>query len=146
MRFKKLILDVIIALFVLLFLYTAASKLLKYDKFQLQMSKSPVITDYANLLVWMVPLLEITISILLLIRHTVLLGLYSAFALMSVFTVYVILILKFSDNLPCSCGGVIEKMTWEQHLIFNTVFVGLALLGIIVFNINTESKVPKPVL
>lgn len=143
MRCHKITLDVIIGLFVLLLLYTAASKLMDYDKFQLQMSKSPITTDYAHILVWVVPSLEIIISILLLISRTVALGLYSALALMLLFTVYIYAILNFSDSIPCSCGGVIEKMSWKQHLIFNLVFIGLALLGIMTQSTILKNKTVK---
>jgi len=38
--------------------------------------------------------------------------------------------LAFAPKLPCSCGGVIQKMTWGQHVIFNLFFTLLALVGI----------------
>lgn len=138
---KRNLVDVICYLFVLLFLYAATSKLIEYDKFQLQMSKSPIITDYASILVWMVPVLEIIISIMLLIDRFRMLGLYLAFGLMLMFTFYIYAILNYSDSIPCSCGGVLEKMTWDQHLIFNIVFVILGIIGILLSNKNTNKKV-----
>lgn len=140
MQTRKIILDVIIGLFVLLFLYTAASKLFAYDNTFLQMSKSPIITDFAHILVWLVPLTEFVISTLLLINRTVLLGLYLSFAMMSLFTAYIYAILNYSDSVPCSCGGVIENMTWQQHLIFNIVFMVFALLGIIIHSTMKKYK------
>ncbi|TKC62205.1 hypothetical protein FBD94_08260 [Pedobacter hiemivivus] len=128
---KRTIVDIIIYLYVLLFLYAATSKLMEYDKFQLQISKSPIITDYAYILVWMVPALEIIISIMLIINRTVMLGLYAAFGLMSLFTAYIYTILNFTDSIPCSCGGVLEKLGWTEHLIFNIAFIALALIGIL---------------
>jgi hypothetical protein len=35
------------------------------------------------------------------------------------FTTYIILILNFSSFIPCSCGGILEKLGWTEHLIFN---------------------------
>lgn len=128
---KRTIIDIITYLYVLLFLYAATSKLIEYNKFHLQMSKSPIITDYAHILVWLVPMLEIIISIMLLIKRTVILGLYAAFGLMSLFTGYIYAILNFSDSIPCSCGGVLEKLGWTEHLIFNIAFVALSIIGIL---------------
>ncbi|MDR6782831.1 MauE/DoxX family redox-associated membrane protein [Pedobacter africanus] len=128
---RRVVVDVICYLFVLLFLYAATSKLLEYDKFQLQISKSPIITDFASVLVWLVPGLEIVISIMLLIKKTITAGLYAAFMLMSLFTFYIYAILNFSDFIPCSCGGVLENMKWSEHFIFNIVFIILAILGIL---------------
>lgn len=137
---KRTIVDVICYLFVLLFLYAATSKLVEYDKFQLQISKSPIITDYAQILVWMVPSLEIIISIMLLIERTRMAGLFAALGLMCLFTAYIYAILNYSDSIPCSCGGVLQKMTWDQHLIFNAAFVLFGIVGIILHTKVTDKK------
>nr|WP_226905065.1 MauE/DoxX family redox-associated membrane protein [Pedobacter schmidteae] len=138
---KQNLVDIICYLFVLLFLYAATSKLIEYDKFQLQMSKSPIITDYASILVWLVPLTEIIISIMLLIERTKMAGLFAAFGLMSLFTAYIYAILNYSDSIPCSCGGVLQKLTWDQHLIFNIVFIVLGIVGILLHTKTTNKKV-----
>lgn len=139
-RTRRVLVDIICYLFVLLFLYAATSKLMDYQKFQLQISKSPIITDFAGILAWGVPGLEIVISIMLLINRTVMLGLYAAFTLMLLFTFYIYAILNYSDIIPCSCGGVLQRMTWDQHLIFNIVFVILGLVGIILQTKINEKK------
>jgi hypothetical protein len=46
------------------------------------------------------------------------------------FTGYIIAITRFSDNVPCSCGGVLQTMSWNQHMVFNIVFILLALTGV----------------
>lgn len=140
---KQMFIDAIAALFVLLFLYTATSKLAEYDKSLLQMSKSPIITDYAYFLVWLVPTIEIIIAILLMLPKTIMAGLYAAFTMMTLFTVYIIAILNFSDSIPCSCGGVLAAMDWNQHLIFNIVFIILAITGIILQAKVDEDKKRK---
>jgi len=74
-----------------------------------------------------------------------LLGLYASFSLMVMFTAYIIAITKFSDYIPCSCGGVLQNMSWNQHLIFNIGFILLAVAGIIfhskyLHEVSTASK------
>lgn len=128
---RRIIVDVIGYLFVLLYLYAAANKLIAFDDFQLQMSKSPIITDFAAILVWFVPALEVVIAMLLLMNRTVLPGLYAAFILMCLFTAYIVAILYFSDSVPCQCGGVIGQFSWLQHLVFNGVFIVLGVVGIV---------------
>jgi len=130
-RSGRIITDIICYAFVLLFLYAAVSKLLDYQQFELQIAKSPVVTDFAGILAWLVPVVEILVSILLLVPRTVSFGLFGALALMSLFTAYIIAILNFSENIPCSCGGVLEHMSWQQHLVFNLGFVLLAIMGIL---------------
>ncbi|NRF41121.1 MauE/DoxX family redox-associated membrane protein [Pedobacter foliorum] len=130
-RIRQSLIDVICYCFILLFLYAAAAKLLDYRKFELQISKSPILTDFAGVLAWLVPVAEILIAILLLISKTTSLGLFAALGLMSLFTAYIIAILNFSENIPCSCGGVLAHMSWKQHLVFNVAFVALAVTGIL---------------
>ena len=129
--YKRIVVDLVCYAYFLLFLYAASSKLLDYEKSQIQLLKSPITTDYASVLVWLVPVVEIVIALMLVIRRTILLGLYVALALMSAFTAYIIAILNFSDTIPCSCGGVLEKMSWTDHLVFNLVFISMAIAAIL---------------
>lgn len=137
-KVEKITVEVICYLFVLLFIYAATSKLIGYDKFQLQISKSPIITDFALILAWLVPLSEIIIAVMLLFNRTIMLGFYAALTLMLLFTFYIYAILNYSETIPCSCGGVLQKMSWSQHLVFNGVFVGLAVIGILL-----QTKIDK---
>ena len=113
-------------LLTVLFLYAATSKLLDYQKFQIQIAQSAMLTEYANVIAWTVPALEIIISLLLCFIVTRPAALYASFSMMMAFTIYIFVILNFSSSIPCSCGGILEKMDWTQHLIFNSVFTCMA--------------------
>lgn len=136
-QFKSLIIDVICMLFVLLFVYAAISKLLDFENFQIQIGQSPLLSAYAEWVSWLVPLAELLIALFLLIYRLRIIGLFMALSLMTLFSVYIFIILHFSEFVPCSCGGVLEKMSWNVHLAFNMVFVILACLAIIL-RINTN--------
>jgi uncharacterized membrane protein YphA (DoxX/SURF4 family) len=136
---RELVIEIIVFMFVVLFLYAAGSKLTEYKQFVGQMGKSPLLTDFAPTLAWLVPVAEIVISILLIVHRTKLMGLYASFGLMLIFTLYIAAILSFSTELPCSCGGILSMLGWREHLIFNIAFVGLAVVGIVLMN-----KVEKP--
>ena len=125
------IIDVISALFILLFVYTALSKFYNFDNFQWVLGRSPLIGANSILVSYLVPLSEILIAGLLFFPSTRLLGLYCATILMTLFTIYIIYMLLFTPDLPCSCGGVLKELTWTQHLIFNIFFVLLGIIGII---------------
>lgn len=140
---KQLVIDIICYTYLILFLYAAFSKLLTYEKSELQMSKSPIITDFAFILVWLVPALEIVIAICLMLKKTAMLALYAALALMSLFTAYIIAILNFSDTIPCSCGGVLEKLGWTEHLIFNIAFIIIAIIAILLQTKITDGLKPS---
>ncbi|MFC4478968.1 MauE/DoxX family redox-associated membrane protein [Flavobacterium chungangensis] len=123
--------EVTCLLYVLLFVYASVSKILDFESFQVQLGQSPLLSIYAGWMSWLVISLEILISILLLFPKTRGIGLWASFNLMVMFTVYIFIILHYSSFVPCSCGGILEKMTWQMHLAFNIVFVLLALIAII---------------
>lgn len=128
---RKITIEIISFLFVLLFLYASFSKLLDYQKFSVQIGQSPLLTGFGDFIPWVVIASEIGVSILLVIPRLRLAGFLGAFSLMVMFTAYIIAILNFSTYIPCSCGGILEKLGWTEHLIFNIFFTVLALVGIV---------------
>lgn len=117
--------------FALLFIYAAVSKIVDFENFQIQLAQSPLLSAYAGFISYNILALELLTAGALLWDKTRRVGLYAAFGLMIAFTVYIYLILNYSDYIPCSCGGILEKMSWGQHLVFNIISVGLAWVGIV---------------
>lgn len=146
MNRKEIIVDIISALYILLFLYAALSKLTDYEKFRVQLGQSPLLTPWAAIIAWTVPVSEIILSALLMASRTRLFGLYGALVTMSLFSTYIISILHFSEFVPCSCGGILEKMNWQQHLGFNLIFVGLAVFAICVYRGQTKPETVSHIL
>ena len=138
---KEILIDTICILFILLFTYAAASKLVDYSSFMLQLGKSPLLAGMAGFIAWFIPLVEIVISLLLIFSRTRLSGLYASYTLMVLFTAYIISILGFSEFIPCSCGGILQKLSWGPHLIFNIVFCLLAVTGIILNSLIPERNI-----
>ncbi|WP_394370783.1 MauE/DoxX family redox-associated membrane protein [Chitinophaga rhizophila] len=140
---RKLLIDILSALLVFLFIYTGISKLLDYHTFRRQLGQSPFITSYASVIVWALPLGEIIIAGLLLYSRTRLLGFYLSFFLLSLFTFYLIAMLRLSYFIPCSCGGVLQHLSWDAHIVFNIVFVILSTIGVLlhVKQIRTQSAI-----
>lgn len=118
--------------FALLFCYTAGSKMLDFANFQVQLAQSPLLSAYAGLVSYAVIIGELIIAGLLCFKITRLWGLYASFGLMLAFTFYIWLILDYSDFIPCSCGGILEKLDWTEHLVFNVVCLLLALAASII--------------
>jgi hypothetical protein len=127
--YRTLLLDVIRMLIVFLFVYASVVKLIDHEKFVVQLGQSPMLMLIAPLVSWAVPLGELLIAALLLWPRTQQTGWGAALFMMSAFTTYIVLITRFSTHVPCSCGGVLEKMGWEAHLVFNIVFTALAFTG-----------------
>ena len=130
-KIKRVIIELICLLYVLLFVYAAVSKLLDFENFQVQLGQSPLLSAFASWVSWLVPIIELGIVVLLAIRKCRTLGLFASLSLMTMFTSYIFIVLHFSAFIPCSCGGILEKMSWNTHLIFNVVFVILAVLALV---------------
>lgn len=128
---KSTIVEAIIILFVILFLYTGINKIIDYSIFKEQIATSPILVSLSKPIALSIPWIEFSITVLLIIPRWRLKGLYASLGLMSLFTCYISGIMLFNKELPCSCGGVIELMSWGQHIIFNSVFIALAVVAIV---------------
>jgi len=128
---QRLSVHIIALLFVMLFLYTGIAKLMEFDVFQEQLMDSPILAFAVPTVAWGLPITEFIVSIALFIPRYRLTGLYAAFILMILFTAYVGILLSISTQLPCSCGGIMEALSWPAHLVVNVILIGLALTGII---------------
>lgn len=130
---RRAFVNIATMLYVFLFVYTAASKLSEYERFAVQLGQSEMLTRFATELAWLVPGAELVISVLLIIPASQLVGLYAAFTMMVMFTSYIVFTTQFSDYVPCSCGGVIEKLSWSDHITFNLAFMIISVLAILLY-------------
>ena len=131
MKRQKWIADICAYAFVFLFVYTASSKLLRLDVFEFQLTRFPWLSSVITLVAWGVPIVELLVAVALLTGRIRLKGFYAALILMSLFTIYLALMIASGKHLPCSCGGVISWMSWKQHLVFNLCFIGIAIMGLV---------------
>ena len=115
------------AFFILLFVYTAISKLLAIESFIAVLSQLPLIKASPYFFGYTILLTELGIALLLFIPKCRSKGLLVSAFLMMLFTLYLGVLLLAQSNLPCSCGGIISSMGWETHLLFNTLCVVVAL-------------------
>lgn len=143
------IVEIIAALLILLFVYTGITKLADQNSFRSVISRSLLIGQWSTFLSWALPIIELIAALLLFIPKTKKLGLWISLGLMVVFTGYIAYMLLFSDHLPCSCGGVLQQLTWLQHLEFNIIFTLLSALSIWFYTkhqrfiaINRNSRTP----
>ncbi|MBB5624090.1 hypothetical protein HDE69_005187 [Pedobacter cryoconitis] len=117
-------------LLILLFGYTAVSKILEYDKFvfQLKLVQMPAVALLAPLLGILIPAIELVIVWMLCKDNLRIKGLYASFLLLLVFEIYITTMLLTGEKLPCTCGGIISQMGWKTHLVFNAVFMITSIL------------------
>lgn len=142
-KHKRIIVDIICLLFMVLFVYAAVTKLLDYEKFRVQVGQSPLLTSVGGWVAWAVPVTELLIVLMLTIPVLRLPALYASFGLMTIFTTYIFIVLNYSPFVPCSCGGILEKMGWTEHLVFNSIFIVLAMTGVLLLSPEKQKR-PSP--
>ena len=129
---KNRIVFLVCLLLILLFSYTATSKWIDFQTFTVEMHNQPLPRWLSNLLIVLLPVLEIGIVVMILVERTRTIGLLSSLGLMFFFTGYTALVLLGVFHwVPCSCGGIIKQLSWKQQLVFNLFFDGLIILAII---------------
>ncbi|MCD0488324.1 hypothetical protein LPB86_08790 [Pedobacter sp. MC2016-14] len=127
--------DVISYVFVGLFLYTAIDKLSEIRLFTQFISKLYVLQAAGAYLAWAIPIIEIIICGLLLIPATKTWGLKATAWLILVFTGYLVFIKYNMPVPPCSCGGVLSNLSWNEHIMFNVNLIVIAYAGIVLSGI-----------
>ena len=129
---RQVLLECISALLILLFVYASLSKFIDFKTFYGEMNNQPLPNSWTPFLVWAIPCTEIGISVSLVFERTRLLGFYGSLIVMGLFTIYTgIVLMHFFPYVPCSCGGVIKRLSWTQHLILNLFFVAISIVGVI---------------
>lgn len=131
MMIKRMtIIELITILNIILFLYTGIAKIMDYRVFKEQLAVSSILGFAAKPVAILLPVVEFIVVVLLVIPRWRLKGLYSSLALIAAFTVYIIAMFIVSPEMPCSCGGIIELLSWQQHLVFNCIFIMLNIWAI----------------
>ena len=133
MKNTKRYIEMLAALLILLWIYTAASKLAEVEEFHKQVFTNPIFAPWMRQWVfYLVPSSELLAALLLLSPRARKVGFILSLILMIVFTAYIGLILAgVFERIPCSCGGVLKTMRWNTHFIFNLFFTAVAGAGLI---------------
>ncbi|MDN5395125.1 MAG: tellurium resistance protein TerC [Chryseobacterium sp.] len=143
--FRTRFIEFVSYFFILLFCYASISKMMDFENFQIQIAQSPLLSAFSNVMSYGVLVIELAICILLIFERSRKIGLYSSFVLMVSFTVYIYMILNYSEFIPCSCGGILEKMDWKTHLIFNIATVIIAAFAVILYSDSKRQEIFKSV-
>jgi hypothetical protein len=120
---RTTIIEIITVLNIILFLYTGIAKIMDYSVFKEQLADSPILSWAATPVAVLLPVVEFAIVLMLVIPRWRLKGLYASFIIMTLFTAYIIAMFIVAPEMPCSCGGIIELLSWQGHIIFNSVFI-----------------------
>ena len=109
---------------VVLFIYTTYMKIIDFGGFRFKLYNSSILNkDSIDFLSYLVPVSEISIAILLLIKKTRFLGLLLSSIILILFTIYLYILNDYSVYDGCSCGGIFETISYKLHFALNIVFI-----------------------
>lgn len=134
-----IILEIIKFLLVILFIYAGFSKLLESEIFKVQLAKSPLLPTFSiAAIAYGLPVFEVVLAISFFFSRFEAITLLLAFFTMLFFTLYLIALNVFfsGEDIPCSCGGILGKLPYSTHIVFNIIFTLLSLTGFIISKKN----------
>lgn len=112
-----------------LFLYSGISKLTTFEVFVNNLDKSPILANLnTKLIAVVVIILELFIVAALFFDKVNKVGYFLTFFILLFFTGYILIMMKLSPYLPCSCGGLLDLLSWNQHLVFNILFMAMSAI------------------
>jgi len=141
---KNILRPLIAFLLTLLFAYAAVSKLLSLRDFQGELYNQTFPHWLADILLYtLIPAELLTIALLSFPRSQQA-GLLLSAGLLFLFTAYIALVLlRFWDRVPCSCGGILNHLSWGTHLVFNSFFLILNLTALFIQISQPVSTIPQ---
>ena len=126
----------ITGLLIILWAYTALSKLFSFNKFKHAMNIQVFPRWMGKILVYVLPIIELGLVVLLVIPETRLIGMYASLFLMVLFTLYVGgAVFHIYDRNPCACGGLFNRLGWYKHFKVNIVLTLIALVGAVLMEL-----------
>lgn len=135
----KTIYSILSALLLLLFTYAAMSKLIDLHQFHAQLYLQPFSHSLADILLYALPVTELVVAALLYFAQTRFTGLWLSLTLLVVFTVYITLgMFHYWKRVPCSCGGILNHLSWTAHYIFNWVFTLINISAILLHPVRRQ--------
>jgi len=125
--------DLIIYGYAFLYMYTGWAKFMNMATFIRGNSKIPHLGQYAKLIGYGIPSLEIVLAILLVIPvyRIKRFALWTSTSLMALFIIYLSLMVKFAEKKLCHCGGAIESMGWKTHIVFNIIWLIAGIFALV---------------
>ncbi|GGC22270.1 hypothetical protein GCM10011386_12760 [Parapedobacter defluvii] len=125
--------------------YAGTVKLISWTQSRAEMHKQPFPETVADVFFWAIPLLELGIVVLLLVPKLRLWGLRASLALITVFTLYLALVLgRAFGSIPCACGGILSGMGHAAHLVFNSFFVILGCIAMVLARKGRHGDIANP--
>src|SRR5690606_22916155 len=119
------------------------SELIDYDTAKRPFLNHIFAPGLSDVLTWLIPLNELVFIGLHLFKTSQRLGLKLSAGLLTLFIFYIAIVMNAAfGRVPCSCGGIISELSYGEHLVFNVVFLLLALASLWLTHRSERKTVP----
>ncbi|MGJ1413866.1 MauE/DoxX family redox-associated membrane protein [Sphingobacterium multivorum] len=130
--------------FILLWGITAALKLSGWEQTKSEMALQSFPQWLEHSLLWGLPALYIVLTVLLLYKSTVQLGVRLSTIVMTIFTLYLLFgVSGVLGYTPCACAGIWPTNNHWLHIVLNSLFI---ILGLIYWILAHRSHLGKDVI
>jgi hypothetical protein len=120
-----------------LFILSSIDKIAFIDKFNQNLLETGLIyVLFVPVITYLIPSLELILSCLLHFEVTKKIALLIYTLLMSLFTVYLILMVVYLEHFPCSCGGLFQYMNINTHIVLNLTIVSINIFFLLKMESN----------
>lgn len=140
MKKRQYLLSFLTLLLLLLWIPVTIDKFWDLQAFKQTLLRQPFPSAWAEVLYWILPTAE-GLCVVLLVLRTIddpktnkfnfsKWGFVLSSLLMLGFTLFILFgVLGWYEKRPCGCGSVIPRLTWEEHLVFNLMYLVISLYG-----------------
>lgn len=120
---KEFVLELLTFFFICLWIYVGSIKILNYKDFKQAMIDQPFEDKEGIILSYLLPILQLGTAMLFIFDKTRKYGFWLTIILMTVFSIYITLVLKRTwEFIPCGC--TLEfSVGWKGHLWINGIII-----------------------
>jgi hypothetical protein len=127
----RTVIEVIASLLIVLFLYAATTQVVSHPTFQSQINRSLSNAALSGIIAWLIPAIQLTMVFLLWRPATRLAAFSCSLAIVSCYTVYLVMMLPGAYNSFCNCGELWRQARLEINILVNVAIIFLAATAII---------------
>jgi hypothetical protein len=127
----RIIIELIASALIILFFYAVVSQLIFHNTYSAQLNRVPFNSLFAAIIAWTLPVLQLTLIWLLWKPALRLTGLICSLAVVSMYTIYLFIMLPGGSRLACRCGELWQKASLEVNILFNLAVIVLAAFAIV---------------
>lgn len=127
---RKLIVEIIAAILILFFAHTAIDNIIDRLSLRNLLRILPLTYNKADIVSWTIPFTKLSVTFLLFFPRTRLYGGILALITMTIFSAYLI----YTSRWPHEFGGILNFLSFKQHLILSMSLAAISLILIILSN------------